>query len=215
MATDAARRPDATQPRRRRSRRPGPPLVLPSGLHLRVTPEQFEAFCRANPLLPLERSAAGRLVVMPPAGNTSSGRNLILSAQLYNWTEADGSGKAFDSSASFTFPNGAIISPDAAWVRWEVWHAIPAEEQERFARLVPDFVAETRSPSDRLNGLQAKMRQYVDQGVRLAWLIDPLRQKVEVYRPEREPVTLDKPATLDGEGVLPGFVLDLKGILAD
>lgn len=199
-----------------RSRRVGSPaLVVPPRLQLRVTSDQLEAFCDANPDLRLERTAEGRLVVMWPAGAESSGRNADLIIDLGIWARADGTGRVFESSVGFTLPNGARVGPDAAWVRLERWDAVPAERKKRFPALVPDFVAELRSPSDRLPKLQAKMRQYVDQGVRLAWLIDPRRRKVEIYRPAREPVTLDKPATLDGGDVLPGFVLDLKGILAD
>ena len=59
------------------------------------------------------------------------------------------------------------------------------------------------------------MREYLTQGARLGWLIDPRDGTVDNYRPNRPVETLHRPATLSGEDVLPGFVLDLKGILLD
>ena len=92
---------------------------------------------------------------------------------------------------------------------------MPPEEAAKFAHVCPDFVAELRSPSDGLKDLRDKMEEYIAQGVRLAWLIDPQTQTVEIYRPGDAVEVLQRPATLSGEDVLPGFVLDLKGILFD
>ena len=190
-----------------------PALVLPRGVHLRVTPKQFWEFCRANPDLRLERTATGKLIVMAPAGSESGGRNADLIISLGVWARADGTGKVFDSSAGFTLPNGVVVGPDAAWIKLDRWQAVPAEDRRKFASICPDFVAELRSPTDSLRQLQTKMRQYVAQGVRLGWLLDPIRSQVEIYRPGRDAEVLDRPVTLSGEAVLPGFVLDLRGIL--
>jgi len=121
---------------------------------------------------------------------------------------------AFDSSAGFILPNTAIRGPDAAWMPRERWDAIPPKERRRFGRLSPDFVAELRSPSDSIEVLHEKMQEYLEQGVRLGWLIDPESGEVEIYRPGRPVETLVRPASLSGEDVLPGFVLDLTDILA-
>jgi Uma2 family endonuclease len=178
-----------------------------------LTDRLFLRLCSANPDLRLERTAQGELVIMPPAGAGSGGRNLSLTGQLYNWVEASGLGKGFDSSAGFTLPNGAIRSPDASWVDQDRWDALTPDEQEGFAPLCPDFVVELRSKTDSLREVRAKMRESRSQGARLGWLIDPKRRVVEVYRPGRRVAVLQAPATLSGEDVLPGFVLDLKGIL--
>ncbi len=97
----------------------------------------------------------------------------------------------------------------------ERWDALPKRERERFAHICPDFVVELRSKTDDMSKLREKMQEYLAQGVRLGWLIDPKGGSVEIYRPGRPVEKLDKPATLSGEDVLPGFVLDLKGILFD
>jgi Uma2 family endonuclease len=168
----------------------------------------------ANSDLRFERSAHGELIIMSPAGGGSGRRNLKLSQHLGNWVDAAGLGIAFDSSAGFRLPNGAVLSPDASWITLDRWNALTPDEQDRFVPLCPDFVVEIRSPSDPLSELRAKMREYLDQGARLGWLIDPLRNIVEIYRPRRPVETLEAPATLSGEDVLPGFTLDLADILS-
>jgi Uma2 family endonuclease len=180
-----------------------------------LTDRLFLRLCAANPDLRLERTACGELIIMPPAGSDAGGRNLKVTQQLANWVEASGLGIAFDSSTGFTLPNGAVRSPDASWVARDRWDALTAEEQKGFAPLCPDFVIERRSPSDRLGDVQEKMREYRSQGARLGWLINPKRKRVAIYRPGRRVEMLTAPATLSGDDVLPGFVLDLKGILFD
>ena len=150
-----------------------------------LTDELFTQLCQANPLMRLERSAEGELVIMAPAGMESSGRNLILTGQLFVWVQKTGLGKAFDSSAGFTLPNGAIRSPDASWITRERLNTLTREQRERFAPICPDFVAELRSPSDEVDILREKMEEYRECGARLGWLIDPWSRRVEIYGPDR------------------------------
>ena len=192
-----------------------PVLKLPSKAGLRVSPAMFWKLCIANPDLRLERTAQGRLIVMAPAGAGSSGRNARLTARLCNWAEADGTGEPFDSSVGFTLPSGALRSPDASWIHWDRWRTVPLSEREVFPKICPDFVVELRSPSDSPPELRRKMVEYIDQGVRLGWLIDPMTGMVEISRPGRAVEILQRPSTLSGEDVLPGFMLDLRGILVD
>ena len=202
----------------RTQRRPVPARFVPKlrfASSAPLTDRLFTRLCSANPELRLERTARRELVIMPPAGAESGGRNVPLTGQLYNWVKATGLGKSFDSSTGFTLPNGAIRSPDASWVTRDRWEALTSEEQKKFAPLCPDFVVELRSETDPLRDIRAKMREYRSQGARLGWLLDPKRKVVEVYRPGRRVAVLQAPATLSGEDVLPGFVLDLKGILFD
>lgn len=188
-------------------------LAVPSDVRLIVSAGDFERLCALNGELRLERTAKGELIAMTPAGSESGMRNAGLSARLWNWAEADGTGIAFDSSAGFTLPNGAIRAPDASWIRKERWDALSAKQRRGFAPICPDFVVELCSPSDTFQAGAAKMVEYLDNGARLGWLIDPTSGKVAIYRPGRDVETLDRPASLEGESVLPGFALDLKGIL--
>ena len=180
-----------------------------------LTDEQFEQICHTNRDLKFERTAQGELVVMSLTGGDTGRRNIKLSARLENWSSESNLGVAFDSSTGFRLPNGAIRSPDAAWVRLERWQALTSEQRKKFVPLCPDFLVELRSPSDELEDIQAKMQEYLANGLLLGWLIDPHRQIVEIYRPNQSVEILNHPTTLSGESVLPEFVLDLTGILTD
>jgi Uma2 family endonuclease len=179
---------------------------------LGLTDERFYQLCRDNRELRLELTSRGELIVMGPTSSDTGRRNARLNQRLANWAEQDNTGVCFDSSAGFKLPNGAQVSPDASWVLRERYEALTQAERETFAPLCPDFVVELRSKSDRLQVLQAKMREYIAQGARLGWLIDPVTKTVYVYRPAQEVETLREPQTLAGETVLPGFELRLDEI---
>jgi Uma2 family endonuclease len=191
-------------------------LAVPSSVRLHVDPAGFWNLCQANPELQFERTARGVVEIMPPTSGGAGGRNAVLTARLVNWAMTDGSGKGFDSSTGFTLPNGADRAPDASWIPLQRWNALTNEQKEAgFVPICPDFVAELRSRSNRLPKFRKKLAEYVAQGARLGWLIDPETGEVEVYRPGRPVEVLKRPATLSGEDVPPGFVLDLNGILFD
>lgn len=187
-------------------------LSIPPALRLTVTREQFVELAIANRELQLERTAGGELIVNPPTGGETGKRNLSIEAQLWVWNQQTKLGEAFNSSTGFHLPNGADRSPDASWVRQERWGALTPEQKESFIPLCPDFVVELRSKSDKMEPLRVKMREYMNNGARLGWLIDRKNRKVEIYRQNREVEVLENPATLSGEEVLPGFVLDLTQI---
>ena len=187
---------------------------LPRDITLRVSQAEFAAIAAANRDLRLERTADGQLIVNPPTGGESGRRNLSIGAQLWNWAEANPDlGIAFDSSTGFALPDNATRAPDASWVRHDRWDALTPEQQKGFAPLCPDFVVELRSETDRLSELQEKMHQYLANGARLGWLIDPQNQRVETYRRDRAAETLEQPKQLSGEDVLPSFTLNLQSIL--
>jgi Uma2 family endonuclease len=190
-------------------------LAIPRSVRLRVSDADFWLLCQENPDLRLERTERGVVEIMPPASGGTGARNVDLTAQLVIWAKRNATGIPFDSSTGFKLPNGATRSPDGSWVRNERWKALTSQEkEEKFAPLCPDFVIELRSRSDkRKKTLQTKMQTFISQGARLGWLIDPSDGTVEVYRPGQTAETRDRPATLSGEDVLPGFVLDLKEIL--
>jgi Uma2 family endonuclease len=188
-------------------------LSSPLELEINLTDEQFFQLCQNNRDLRFERTADGELIIMPPTGGTTSDRNAELTYQLRAWSRQNNLGKSFDSSGGFKLPNGADRSPDASWVAIERWNALTPEQQEKFVPLCPDFVVELRSKSDVFSKVQAKMQEYIDNGAKLGWLIDPQRKIVEIYRPNREVEIWRSPSTLSDEDVLPGFVLDLSEIL--
>ncbi|WRH68258.1 MAG: Uma2 family endonuclease [Planktothrix sp. GU0601_MAG3] len=176
---------------------------------IEMTDDQFFQLCQNNRELRFERNANGELIIMPPTGGETGNRNGRLNQQLFNWTDADGTGIAFDSSTCFKLPNGADRSPDASWIKLERWDALTDEEKQKFPPISPDFVIELLSPSDSLKTTQEKMREYIDNGVGLGILINRKSRQVEIYRPGKEVEVLDSPATVSGEDVLKGFVLNL------
>jgi Uma2 family endonuclease len=176
----------------------------------RLSAEGFLELCKANQDLQLELTAAGEVIIMPPTFPWTGKQNFGLIGQIWVWIERTGLGFGFDSSTGFTLPNSAIRSPDASWVSNERWESLSESQQkEEFSPLSPDFVVELRSRSDSIKKLREKMHEYIDNGVRLGWLIDSTTKQVEIYRQGQNVEVLETPATLSGEGVLPGFVLDL------
>jgi Uma2 family endonuclease len=176
-----------------------------------LTPEQFWEISLTNRDVRLELTAQGKLIVMPPTGWESGKRNASLTGRLLYWSEIDGTGVVFDSSTGFKLPNGSVRSPDAAWVKQDRLDALNPNP-ESFLPLAPDFVIELRSASDSARDLRDKMNEYMDNGVRLGWFLNAKEKEVEIYRLGQTVEVLKSPKSLSGEAVLPGFVLELKGI---
>ena len=179
-----------------------------------MTDDEYFQFCADNPDVRIERSAEGDILIMPPVGGESGFRNSELTVQLGTWARKDGRGRAFDSSVEYFLPSGAAYSPDASWVLRSRLDKLTREEKRKFPRLCPDFVVELRSPSDRLAKLKAKMREWIENGAQLGWLLDPDHRTVYVYRPGREPEQLVNPERIAGEGPVAEFVLVLAEIWA-
>jgi len=140
---------------------------------VRLTDEQFFQLCQDNEDLRLELTAERELIIMSPTGGTTGTRNATINYQITSWAIQDGTGLSFDSSTMFCLPNGAMRSPDGAWVKRERWDALTQNERESFVPLCPDFVLELRSATDSLRFLQDKMEEYIANGAHLGLLIDP------------------------------------------
>ncbi len=189
---------------------------------LKLTDEQFAQLAAANQDLQLELTAKGELIIMPPTGGETGNRNFEVYIDLGIWNRQTRLGKAFDSSTGFRLPKGGTRSPDASWVRIERWNALTQEQRKKFLPLCPDFAVELVSETDseavaslrasEVEETRSKMQDYVDNGLRLGWLINPRTRQVEIYRPNQAVEVLQSPATLSGEDVLPGFLLDLQPI---
>ncbi|MGK7932364.1 MAG: Uma2 family endonuclease [Microcystaceae cyanobacterium] len=191
-----------------------PTITIPQGF--RVTPEQFEQLACTEQLARIELTTEGELIIMSPTGGTAGRKNSRLTQRLKNWADIDGKGEVFDSSTVFILPNGARRSPDVSWLQLVRWNQLTSAQQDGFPPLAPDFVIELVSPSDlknqRYTDLQLKMQEYLENGVKLGWLIEPSRQTVEIYRLGQEIEILSHPQTLSGEDILTGFILDLTEI---
>lgn len=176
--------------------------------------DRFAKFCALNDDLRIERTAEGEIILMPPTHGDTGHRNADLNADLTIWARGNGSGRYYDSSTGFKLPNGALRSPDVAWINNSRLEALTPEQRSGFFDICPDFVIELRSSSDSLSTLQDKMQEYMDNGARLGWLIDPMSspKRVHIYRPQIEARTLDEPDEISGEPELPGFTLNLRRI---
>ena len=177
-------------------------------------PEHFFEFCRVNAVWRIERNAQGEVVVRMPTGAETGTRNAELTGLLGIWVKRDGTGRGFDSSTGFDLPNGAMRSPDAAWVRKSQLVALTDEQKQEFLPLVPEVIFELRSSSDRLKALQDKMLEWQSVGVRLGVLLDPQERQMHLYRPGQAPQLLSNPTTLGCSPELPNFTLD-TGALFD
>lgn len=188
-----------------------PPACLPVLVNLpmakQFSDDEFLEFCQLNRDLRIERTAEGRLSILPPTGFDTGRRNVEMTRQLADWAIDDGTGVAGESSTGFRLPNGAVRAPGASWIRADRLATVLPDAAEGFLPLCPDFVLELRSPTDRLATVQAKMVEYMENGAELGWLIDPSDRTVHIYRPGKPVERLRAPASVSGEDVLPGFEL--------
>jgi Uma2 family endonuclease len=189
-------------------------IDLPVRLHTEtpMSDEEFMRFCAANESLRFERDANGEILVMSPGGFSTSVMNLLIARLLGQWAEADGRGVATGPDGGYTLPDGSVRSPDAAWVSLQKVRSLSEEEKAHFAPLCPGFVIELRSPSDRRPDLEAKMEQWILNGVEVGWLIDPKEKSVTIYRPGDQPEHLTYPTSVQGTGPITGFELVLSRI---
>ncbi|MEH1822503.1 MAG: Uma2 family endonuclease [Nostoc sp.] len=189
------------------------PLVLQIPSSMQMTDEQFFEFCQVNRDLRIERNKFGEISIMPPTGGTTGNRGGNIFGQLWVWSEQDSIGITFDSSTGFKLSTGANRSPDASWIKLERWNSLSPKQQEKFVPICPDFVVELKSPSDNLQTLKEKMEEYMNEpGIQLGWLIDRKQRKVYIYCPGLPEECLDNPASVSGESVLPGFILNMSKV---
>jgi Uma2 family endonuclease len=172
--------------------------------------EEFIEFCAQFPDYFIEMSAEGEILIMPPSDYVTSAQIGRIYRQLSNWADAGPGGWVTESSGGFVLPSGARRAPDVAW--FPAGRAGLPNRGSRFLRFAPDFVVELRSPSDRLARVRTKMVEWVENGTKLAWLVDPERRAVEIYRPGSEPEVLLDAEHVAGEGPVDGFVLDLRTV---
>ena len=177
-----------------------------------ITDEYFQQLCILNPELKLETNSYGELMIMSPTGSETGRRNLDLEGQFWYWNKQNKLGVVFDSSTGFTLPNGAKRSPDVSWIAINRWNSLTLEEKTGFAPIAPDFVLELKSPTDSLLTLQQKMTEYMGNGVRLGWLINPETKRVEVYQLGKSKEVLENSDTISNDDVLPGLIIDLATI---
>ncbi len=178
-----------------------------------MTDDEFYEFCLENSELRIERNPNGKIIIMPPTTSETGRRNSKIHIEIGIWNKMTQLGETFDSSTGFKLPNGAERSPDTAWISKKRWDAIPINQKQRFAPIVPDFVLELRSNDQSLVELREKMEEYMSNGCRLGWLIDPQNERTYVYTENGEIQTLPFEQILTGGTVMPGLELHLAEVL--
>ena len=183
-----------------------------SSLVDKVSDRELELLSRDNPDTRLETNSTGQLIVMPPTGGETGNRNLRLAFQIELWNIKSKLGKVFDSSTGFKLSNDAVRSPDVSWIPLSAWNSLTKQQRRKYLPIDPDFVLELMSPTDNLSELQNKLKEYMNCGVRLGWLINPDAKQVEIYRQGKDTEILDNPQTLSGEDIMPNLIVDLSEI---
>lgn len=175
----------------------------------RLSEEEFYAFCQQNRDDKFERRADGTIELMSLTGGESGRRNSELTTDLTIWNRQHRLGQVFDSSTGFRLPTGAVRSPDAAWVSQVAWEALTPEQRRKHVPLCPDFAVELLSETDSISDIVVKMQEYLNNGLRLGWLIDPKTATARVFRADGSVDVKSFADTLSGEDVLPGFAFAL------
>lgn len=179
----------------------------------RLTDDEFYAFCQANATLRIEREADGQIIFEMPTNTKTGLKNADLIIEIGLWNRKTKLGLVADSSAGFTLPDSSVRAPDVSWISHKRWNALSEKDRDKFAKICPDFVIELMSDSDENYTLPAKLEKYLQNGIRLGWVIDPFTQQTTIYRPDQEPEVKPFSETLTRDDVLPGFELNLSNLL--
>jgi Uma2 family endonuclease len=166
-------------------------------------------FAQKNSELKFEGNTKGVLIIRFPVAGDSVNPEADLIIDLGWWNRQPRLGSTFSASTVFKLPNGADRPPDAGWIQRQRWEALTPAERRKFPRIAPDFVIELRSATDALPMLPEKMQEYLNAGLRLAGLINPQQQQVEIDSLRQTPATRHLSTELSGEDVLPEFSLNL------
>ncbi|RRB05046.1 Uma2 family endonuclease [Larkinella rosea] len=179
----------------------------------RFTDDEFFEFCYQNQVLRLERDEDGQIYLRAPVGTKNNIKTVEIITEVALWNRQYNAGVVTESNGGFTLPDTSVRAPDVAWISNERWNSVPEDDKNKCARISPDFVIELMSDRDERYWLPAKMEKYLQNGVRLAWLIDPFQQQTTIYRPDVEPEIKTFAEALTGDAVLPGLELNLSLLL--
>lgn len=181
------------------------PLILKPGGP--VTDEQLIRFSERNKPFKIEQNNKGEITIMTPVGGIGGTHEFYITSMLFVWVEQDGTGIGFGPNTGFRLADGSCLAPDAAWLSISRWNALTLAQQTSFPPLCPEFIIEVRSQSDPRRLLEAKMELWIENGVQLAWLVDPANATVDIYRANEPVRSLQRPEKVLGVGPLQGFEL--------
>ncbi|MGI8494768.1 MAG: Uma2 family endonuclease [Pyrinomonadaceae bacterium] len=174
--------------------------------------DEFWDFCSQNDKLQIELVRKNEIKITFPRGFSYSQKSIEILLQLSKWKKTYQTGKVFNHLIGYALPNGLIFSPSFSWIENERFESLSEEDKEKLIHLCPDFVIELCSESDNLKELQRKLEEYIKNGARLGWLIDPNNKRVHIYRTNGEIEILENPQIVSGENILENFELELNEI---
>jgi len=186
----------------------GLPLPITVRPPVAISDDDLLELSRRNETLHIERNAKGELEIMSPAGGEGSRLESRVIRELDFWTEEHG-GASFSSSAGFHLPDGSVMSPDAAWISEARWATLTKKERRKYPPLCPDFIVEVLSETHSRRVAEAKMQLWMENGALLAWMIDPGRCTVSIYRPGQRVEELLRPDLIEASEPVSGFRVNM------
>ena len=190
-------------------------LILNTRSIGRLSDSQLFELCQDNSQLKIERNQNGELLIMSPTGGLTGKLNAEIIYQIETWNRKYKRGVVFDSSTGFLLENGAMRSPDMSWLLKSKWDLLTEEEKQKFPKVCPDFIIELRSSSDNLAQLKLKLEEWILNGATEAWLIDPIENKVYIYKPNSATQIIDTfKYVIQGTGILEGLAFELEEFIS-
>jgi len=177
----------------------------------RLSNEEFEQLCAANGNLRLERTEEGVILVNAPAGSATSGGNSQINFQLMAWWMSHRRGRVFDSSIGVFLPDGSSLGPDAAYATEAQVRTLRKSNLDHFLPFAPAFVIELLSKTDSVKETERKMQRWIDNGVAVAWMVNPYKRTVTVYEAGGQ-TRVEAGSRVLGTGPVEGFVLELEDV---
>ncbi|WP_273216318.1 Uma2 family endonuclease [Runella zeae] len=194
---------------------------MPQVLHIpqidTLNDEEFFAFCEANRGngMNFERDKNGQIIFISPTGSIGGHHDGEIFVEIKLWNRQQKSGVVFPSSTGFILPDSSIKSPDVAWVSRKRWEQIPSELRKKFAPICPDFVIEVISESDTWDEHIRKMQEWLVNGCKLGWLIDPSQKTCMIFRVDDTNPSKMPFGIINGGDVLEGLEIDLRTVFED
>jgi Uma2 family endonuclease len=185
-------------------------LQLPEEVQMNYT--QFVAFSELNEGYAFSLTSNHEILIEPPMLPTGSRREGLLLAELIFWNRQYKLGDVFGPTARFEMPDGGLYQPDTAFIAFTKLNKVDRNSGAEVATLVPDFVIELISESDRLKASHEKMQEvWIKNGVKVAMLIDYKKERYFVYEAGKEGYTeFPFSTSFSHEEVLPHFGLNLE-----
>ena len=184
--------------------------------------EQFFQLCQLNRRngVHFERDKNGKIYFMSPTGQSPTGSiggkcDLEIAFEIMLWSKKSGKGFAFGPATGFTLPDTSVKSPDTAWISRENWKKVPKGLRRKFAPICPEFVVEVKSETDNWEESETKMRDWIANGCKLGWLIDPSEKLFMIYTPENVYPEKQVFGIITGGNLLKGLKIDLRTVFED